>query len=448
MSYSVSFPLVGDNHQSTPRGSGSLLTPCSNTGLNRQVSELGWSCRVDWLQFIVDDASVPIRDWVVRELEQLLRVRFSRKWDEPRVMGIRWDGYAISPSSAMVCWVRYGDDSQPLAERTRGAVWVSLPGECWSAASPEIQQRLLRLVGVLSARVTRLDLALDDYARELDLGAVESAVLGGHYCGCRRFQVVRSGGLGKFRHGLSIVLGSPQSAKRLVIYDKLVESNGRIPSIRLELRLRDRLAHSVWASLMAREFSSVAMAQAVVSAVQFRSGEKLTDHVARRPLLPWWHRFLRRLQVEPARLPRVLVRRSLQKTVDWLARQVSGSLGVVSQVLGRGVVDRLVDFGIRLAERKEAVRTRVADWSLNREQIVCLFGEFFQVGSADSRGRSSQSRGVPSSTPSPRRVESATSKGFNAAEVGSSPEYIAFEGMLFKTLGAHHGIPPWIWESV
>ena len=381
------------------------------------------------------------------ELERILQTKFERRWDEPRTIGRRWDGYALAPNGALVCWRRLGDPGLPLAERPRCQLWWSLPGEVWRVTNSSQQRRLCQLVGMLGARVTRLDLAVDDWNRSLPLEEVGAAVKRGQCLGYLRWAIVESSAKKGLPRGYSVTLGSPSSDRRLVFYDKLAESGGLIPTKRVELRLRDERAQGVWERLEKAGFDCYSIAATVVGSVDFRARRDNDKHAGRRPRLSWWSDFLRRISVTPAKLPPVGIRKSLQRTLDWLARQVSGSLAIVSQVVGEKAVHQLVEFGRRLAKKKDAVRTKLLDWELNKSQVVSLFGELVKVDPVLPPISPPPARVVHNSSSSSQQVKLLTSRDFNGSEVDSDPDYIVFDGQLFKTLGGHHGIPPWIWES-
>jgi len=447
MEHSVSFPLVGGNPQSTLYSTGSPLTPCSNTGLVLQEPAGTWSARVDWLQAVADRVTVSTRTWVVMELERVLQTRFERRWDEPRTIGRKWDGYAIAPNGAIVCWRRLGDPGQPLSERPYCQLWWSLPGEVWRTTDTRQRIRLYQLVSILGARVTRLDLAIDDWKREFPLEDMAVAARQGQVVGFRRWAIQESSSVRGLPRGYSVTLGSPQSDLRLVAYDKWAESRGLIPAVRLELRLRDGRAQGAWSKLVGANFDYRTVAALVTGAVDFRERRVGDRHVGRRPRLSWWRQFLQRLRVEPAKLPAVGIRKSLQQTLDWLARQVSASLAIVSRVVGRDAVNQLLEFGHRLAERRDAVRVRLQDWQLNRRQVVSLFGELLQVGPLGDLGGGAVEGQAPLKVES-ELVKTDTAETSKSVEGGGCQLQLDFKDWGFKRVQDHGGIPPWVWESL
>lgn len=85
-------------------------------------------------------------------------------------------------------------------------------------------------------KITRLDVAFDDHTGLLDMNVLTFDTLSGHYIAkATAWEVIQS------NKGQSIVIGSPQSAVLIRIYDKARERNCGSGThwIRIELQLRD-----------------------------------------------------------------------------------------------------------------------------------------------------------------------------------------------------------------
>ena len=370
---------------------GSLpANPCSNTGLDSRAilghasppcsspnypnSNCLWSARPDWVQGVCESASVGDFLFLVAELERILGTAFDVRWCEAITIGKRWHGYAKSPLGALVAYHLADGGCEGIpSEGALCSIWMALPGECWSTTSPERQRLLIGLVPRFNLRVTRLDLALDDFGRKLRFSDVVDAVKAGNFSGARNFYLYESGHRGSSKTGVAVTIGSPQSDKRLTIYDKSVESKGRINSIRLELRLRDGAAESAWQCLYGQGFQPRGVAAIVLGAVRFLNRANGDKNLCRLPLLKWWQQFVEYIEVAPFKIVQPKVVRHVEKTVDWLCRQVSSSLAVLSRVVGDKLISRLLRIGESRYKRVNWYRSLEKSFRYNLSDLISAF---------------------------------------------------------------------------
>jgi len=214
---------------------------------------------------------------------------------------------------------------------------------------------------------TRLDLALDDYGKTLDLDAVIGAVEAGNYAGAQCCQVVKSGKRGGGRWGVAVVLGSASSDKRVTIYDKEVESEGRIKAIRIEVRLRDDLARQAWNKLFPTLFDPNLTAGYVLGSISFL--ERRGRHLSRARLLDWWQKFVSYVRTTPKKLRRLPRHRTVEKALGWLRRQVAPTLTTLARVCGPRLLSRLFEEGDKRYQKNEWLKTLEAQFRLELKEL-------------------------------------------------------------------------------
>jgi hypothetical protein len=299
-----------------------LKTPCGNTGLNCQSD---FSVRVDYLNLTFP---LPAERHLVDFLEWLALISN----DEivyfrgtPIVRGIRYENTARSVGGILAAW------------NPGSSAWVSIPGDALAQfPEREIPEVIRYAVVALQGRVTRLDVALDDYRRELSPALISDALESGSTARFRTWSSYRT--KTKIGVGWSYYLGSPQSDDRTVIYDKTIESLGRINSIRIERRLKDAKAHT-FADNLLNVFDTVEntdylrfLADSAVGGVDFL--DRVSTHLERCPRLQWWAAFLDRLALSPFRVLVPARVKTIASTLAWIEHQVETSLALVQAVFG------------------------------------------------------------------------------------------------------------------
>ena len=163
--------------------------------------------------------------------------------------------------------------------------------------------QFLKALYLPSVHVTRLDLALDLFNGELDLGDVDSAVsVRNLRSNWRSFRVIR--GFGECV-GTDIQLGSRASDLLCRIYDKARQMKRPVDEywVRVELQLRREVASSVLSSVLELcHFSSDFYATLfscyrdfLCSCIDFIAAH----NPSRCPLLDWWSDFLQLLSNHP-----------------------------------------------------------------------------------------------------------------------------------------------------
>lgn len=315
--------------------------PASNTGSNSQTKpfhsvgeevQTGLNVHIDWISGTIRYTTPDRRDAFLEFIEGFTGQNLFREPGKPWVCGITFSNSATSVEGIRVGWNEPEGDSDQL-----GHLIVSIPGAVLSRMEGRDVWRMLSgMTNVWGFAATRIDIALDDYSKSI---SPEQVILA-----CKsRFGVgfVKSNDVGNHENkGFTVYMGSPSSDKRMVYYNKEVESEGKLSCYRWELRLKDDLAKSAvrdYTSIEPEAFEALSakyLAGCVVGAIDFRdrSAAPSEKNLSRLPRLDWWQSLVDRVGAE-IKHSRARVVKSLDKTLTWVHRQVAKSLYVVRQVL-------------------------------------------------------------------------------------------------------------------
>ncbi|MEG3881603.1 replication initiation factor domain-containing protein [Microcoleus sp. herbarium7] len=315
--------------------------PASNTGSNSQTKLLssvgdevqkGLNVHIDWISGTIRYTTPDRRDAFLEFIEGFIGQNLFREVGKPWVCGITFSNSATSVGGIRCGWNEPDGDSDQL-----GHLIVSIPGAVLSRMEGRDVWRMLSgMTNVWGFAATRIDIALDDYSKTASCDQVRSAAESGFGIGFKTGNTVKNFG----NEGFTVYMGSPQSDKRMVYYNKEVESEGELNCYRWELRLKDDLAKSAvrgYTSIQPEAFEALSakyLAGCVVGAIDFcdRSAAPKEKNLSRLPRLSWWQILVDQVGVE-IKHSRARVVKSLDKTLTWVHRQVAKSLYVARQVL-------------------------------------------------------------------------------------------------------------------
>ena len=207
------------------------------------------------------------------------------------------------------------------------------------------------------AHVSRLDVAADDRAESAGAGVLcfakmKQAVRDRHYtCRSSRFRFEESGdhnkpgGLGE-----TIYLGERSSQMFVRIYNKAAEQlqdGGEVAFphwLRVEAEFKKEKAHAMALRIASEGLD--AFAGVLRSHLAFREPTE-NEQRARWPVADWWLCFLNHAARAPISLAPLV--RTVEETVEWVARQVAPSLAVIVNATGYGweKLRSLVGYGER-----------------------------------------------------------------------------------------------------
>ena len=182
-------------------------------------------------------------------------------------------------------------------------------------------------------RPVRVDLALDDAQRVVQVSQVAAALKGPEAVSCaRKGREMMGFNVGSPEvTGETVYLGSTSSQRRLCVYDKMMESGGQVDSVRWELRFKDEAAQRLMLLGLVDSDWGELFASQLVSFVDFRDPESHSE-VEKRTRLPWYQRLVGLAEKATASLPKPA--QTVQDVLDWLDRSIGPSLATVVDFFG------------------------------------------------------------------------------------------------------------------
>jgi hypothetical protein len=212
-------------------------TPHSNTGLNRQDPHgTGISVGLDYL--------VLTGSGDIDELMKIIWAGTGTSFDTDKIRGgFRgvWYDRILASSSTIELAVRHNHD-EPQFPKYR----LSIPGKPLRAMLADTLMSFCDSLKAFGAVATRFDWAIDDYDRQISLSVFEEAGRNNNVFGCTEMGVTERRKFAQTQRTPTIYFGSTQSDKFVRIYDKFLESKGKIDAIRYEVQWRNKYASRVF----------------------------------------------------------------------------------------------------------------------------------------------------------------------------------------------------------
>jgi len=340
---------------------GLVETPASNTGLKCQSVSLGYKnlgVKLDWLQgtcrFATEQEFRDLIDFVVDSFDD------SAVWEpgQPAFMGKTWSNRGNS-----VRGIRWGWNPPQRSSGQLGCGFLIVPGSVLGCISARQCWRIcLGLLNNWDFKATRFDAAVDDYSKSLCFDSLIEALRSCNYSRFRTWSVIQSNKDDCL--GWTIYCGSSQSDSRTRIYDKDVESRGKVKSHRLETQLRNELANQAFrefVSIPSEHFAELGptfLGSIVTGSIEFVS-KQTGDRLARQERLAWWQEFVD--MFGQVRFSAVKPIQTVARKLDWLYHQVAPTLAILRQGLG---VSELADM-LKVTAYKAVDR-------LNRQQLAMV----------------------------------------------------------------------------
>jgi len=303
--------------------------------------EIVFQVSIDWMQFTIPEET-PVNE-TIGELLYYLDCDFKDLGHG----ALGYENLAIGAGGAKV-----------LTSSKRPEHHVILPGEWCRAVGPEMCCIILGWIFDHNGHFTRIDLAGDDYSKVVSPKGVavrcEKGQLVSHCHNISRIYDV----MGKQQDG--VYIGSPASVRRLRVYDKNKQSKGEIDSIRWELQLRDEAADRAAELVLNRNLPEAYLAT-LVGLAGFRKVSG--DNVSRRPRAPWFKKLVGEAQKATLSKPQQV--KTIEKTENWLRKQVSPSLAMVVEA-GGGDLAILEDMAIDGRKRLKPIHRIAIEESLKK----------------------------------------------------------------------------------
>jgi hypothetical protein len=305
-------------------------TPASNTGLFPHSS----------LKSSIDTLTIVLRAvWTVAAAREIVRVLEAELAEviefcphRPTFMMRQWSGCSTaSLRGTQLHW-------QAPSKADPGQLRIHIPGLAIAATDQASFRDCIQvLMALYAGECTRVDVAVDDGMKLTNMSDLFKAQRERNYKGVRSHRRVSSGGLNE-RDGVTCYFGSKMSDLQLRIYDKAVESKGKVDVIRWELQLRRHKAKEMcrlWLDIPGNEEGEVAKALsgAVAGAVDFIDRSKNHKDLTRCQRLPWWEK-IRAYFGEAYRLKPPAPVALMEKKIGWICESVMPSLATVKRYLG------------------------------------------------------------------------------------------------------------------
>lgn len=315
------------------------LDPHSNTGSNSQPhgkESPKLAARLDNISLLWRKGSnYPIANLI----DTFIGVKFDFNILPARIIGVRWDRSWTSPTGTL-----YSE-----RDTLDGKIYcrLSISGQDCERASNERMWAFLKWAKghLFNLTCSRIDIAVDDYSKELQYSDINQALIDGNYTGFRAGKVTVNYG-GKFQ-GFTVNLGSRDSEKYIRFYDKFSESHGRLDCYRWEVEFKGDLANKLFDRILAypphKKNYQQLIINIAVSCVDFI--EPIDKNVTRNQRLQWWDAWLSRVQTENIRLRVVRVKTAISAKKNWIQRSVSKALLMVQRSIG---VERLENFLLQI----------------------------------------------------------------------------------------------------
>lgn len=318
-------------------------TPCGKTGCNRSAPyQLG----VDWLAGTFPEALLE-RVIIVYQLtfDDLVSPTLGPDGSH---LGSQW--YRRGYKSVLGAFFGEGNRASD-SDNPKARAYINLPGAVLDSISYEKLYDFFQSLDSLGFQPSRMDFKLDDFTKKLTPRLCWEAVQSGNYKGSRSWKWIESN-VGRL---ISTTLylgrrGKNGAGKFIRVYDKFIESNGKIDSVRLELELSDKKAKDAWVTLVACPLDCwpeciLGWIKASVTFID-RSGLGAKKRADRCQLLPWWAAIVE--HCHQWTFTKRVITRSYQKIHNWVQRQVVPGLALLMDCfsveadrLGAGTTDFL-----------------------------------------------------------------------------------------------------------
>jgi len=320
----------------------SVRTPPSNTGYDSQVQ---FTVGLDWLDITFREIeSVTELHAILSEAETLLNDQIDFSMSRATYNGRQWQGSGFGIRGTRV-YYDSGCANSDVPVRSPQIKIVASGSVVSSVDQSAIAIWLRGRMYKNALDCTRIDVALDDHLRFIDLRKVTEAYISGNFFNSSEGELIISGKRTKDR-GVSIYFGAKSSDKRAVFYDKAIESKGRQTGIRLEGRfMRQSARHALyqWIEKSTNEEEDVSkwMQDICIGLVDFRDRSGNDPNRARCPLLPWFAALAAKLCASPARIRVPAPVQTAQKSIEWVKKSVAPTLSLLKAVMKSGFNDFL-----------------------------------------------------------------------------------------------------------
>lgn len=317
-------------------------TPDSKTVSDCQKVSHGYNLE-SHLDYLTVTGNVVDKSWVDGFLDKYFGTVLDWSVAVPRWIGVKWDESLTCPLGISVAcrWVK---------ELSVYAVRIAIPGKPLMNRSVGRVKEMCEELIAAKFKATRFDWAIDDMSRMLKIADVVDAVNARNYAGFNKYKYIESGTRTSSEIGSTVALGSRKSDRYVRIYDKQIESQGEIDSIRYEVEYKNRLADymlRLYALTDNLEMAHVELSKIAVGNVKFL--ERDSEHIDRCEMLGWWRDFVIAVGgCVKVSLPRL--QKMITEKKAWVETKVSSTIAVICNCLGFDETFKWLEYSVRKAE--------------------------------------------------------------------------------------------------
>ena len=231
-------------------------------------------------------------------------------------------------------------------EKQSYIAWIQISGKPMSTLDIRDQLRLFYgLKHIYKFRCTRIDLALDDYKKSVSIAWMQRAIFKNQMSGYRITKNHTDTNSSDITKG--ITFGGKKSNKKLIIYETSA-THPDIDAIRFELRYKEKFSQEYFDILTSHnapwyndQFSSHQQIEQmyyncidwacslIIGSVNFI--KRKDKNLGRATVIQWWGRFCK-LVGDAKKLSVIREKTTIEKSINWLYRQVAVRLSVISNV--------------------------------------------------------------------------------------------------------------------
>lgn len=204
---------------------------------------------------------------------------------------------------------------------------------------------------------TRLDLALDDKDKLLDLDRISDAVESGCVNSRIRKRTIYRGYDGSDRSGTTVYIGAPSSDFRIRFYDKSKEKykpddeRYYLHWVRLEMVMRGKNADGCVAAICNSDDLGL-LASAILNDKLAFIERDSDSNISRCQICRWWLDFVDAVAavklVEKEDVPH-----KLERSIDWIRNQVAPSLSLIADARGFFLIREILALGADKRTRQQ-----------------------------------------------------------------------------------------------
>jgi Replication initiation factor len=300
----------------------------SNTALNQQSPALeSMGAKIDWISLSFKVNGSRQLNNLIEKIQDWLFI--SIFFDKYRLADDFTGRYKTYSGSLGVSFGYSNFDNDDICNAR-----LTLPGHFLEQRSPwYIKTRMARFSKEFGAVCTRIDLAVDDYSKQLDHQTIVVASKNKEGIGFNVGKTIDS--YGTSNDGITVYCGSRRSPKFARFYQK-----DRFD--RFEIEYKQHYASSIFADYLAdtTSDSSYLLSSILRSSISF--AYKPDCNLSRSVEREWWVKFRDRIVGEFQKVTSSKPRPSLDRTLKWIHRSVSKSLLLMREALGESDMNALL----------------------------------------------------------------------------------------------------------